>query len=42
MDMNKKLFCMMLSLLLGGSIFTGCSDENSGEESRAVVRKRRR
>lgn len=32
MDMNKKLFSMMLSLLLGGSIFTGCSDENSGEE----------
>lgn len=32
MDMNKKLFRMMLSLLLGGSIFTGCSDENSGEE----------
>lgn len=32
MDMNKKLFCMMLSLLLGGSIFTGCSDENSGEK----------
>lgn len=30
--MNKKLFSMMLSLLLGGGIFTGCSDENSGEE----------
>ena len=32
MDMNKKLFSMMLSLLLGGSIFTGCSDENSVDE----------